>query len=60
MMKNNFIEEHESSREAKMKVLKTIYRPILISGCKSWVLSEIHKIKIPAVELLYVGKVMDV
>lgn len=59
-MNNNFIGKQEITKQTKMKIFKTIYRPILTFGCESWVLSKGQKSKIQAVEMKYLRRVMGV
>ena len=45
-MSNSFIRKKEISRRTKVTVFKTIFRPILTYGSKSWVLTRQKTIKL--------------
>lgn len=59
-MNKKFISRKEITKETKMKIFKTIYRPILTYGAESWVLSERQKNKIQAAEMKYLRRVKGI
>lgn len=60
MMYSRFIRKQEISRETKIKVFKSVFRPILTFGSESWVLNEKQKSMIQAVEMKFMRRVLGV
>lgn len=44
------------NRRTKMTLYKTVYRPILIHGCETWVMNNRQKSKLQAMEMKYLLK----
>lgn len=59
-MNNGFISRREITKDTKLKVFKSIYRPILTYGCETWVLSQRMRSKLQACEMKYLRKVRGV
>ena len=59
-LKNKIIRQREINRNTKLKIYKTIYRPILTFGCESWILTEKIKSKIRAIEMKFLRGIYGV
>ena len=52
-LNKTFIRKKEIKQETKIKIYKTIYRPVLTYGCETWVLSGKTRRRIEAVEMKF-------
>lgn len=52
-LNKTFITQKEVSKQTKLKVFKTVYRPVLTFGCKAWTLTNQIKSKIQANEMKF-------
>ena len=59
-LNKSFISKKEVSSQTKIKVFKTIFRPVLLWGSESWVLSKRLKSHIQAMEMKYLRRVKGV
>lgn len=59
-MRQNFLKNKEISTPTKIKIFKTIYRPVLTFSCESWTLNRTEKSRIQAVEMKYLRAVRGV
>src|SRR3978361_427810 len=59
-LNRTLIRKKEVYTGTKMTVYKTIFRPILIYGSESWVLTQQQRNKIQAVEMKFLRGVRDV
>lgn len=59
-MKNSFIGKKEVSTKTKMSVYDSVFVPILIFGCESWVLNKKHKSMLQSMEMKYLRKVLGI
>ncbi|KAJ8935859.1 hypothetical protein NQ318_015970 [Aromia moschata] len=59
-MKSSFIGKKEVSIKTKMSVYNSIYVPILIFGCESWVLNQKHKSMVQSMDMKYLRKVLGI
>lgn len=60
IMNKTFIGKQEISKETKINVFKSIFRPILTFGCESWVLTQRMKNKLQAVEMKFLRRIRGV
>lgn len=59
-MSNKFLNTKEISQQTKLRVFKSIYRPILTFGCESWNLTKKQKSQIQAAEMKYLRRVKGI
>ena len=59
-MRDKFIKNKNISEYTKLKVFKTVFRPIVTYGCETWVLDARQKSRIQAMEMLYFRAVCGV
>uniref|UniRef100_A0A1Y1K5K2 Endonuclease-reverse transcriptase n=1 Tax=Photinus pyralis TaxID=7054 RepID=A0A1Y1K5K2_PHOPY len=59
-IKSTIIRKREISRNTKMKVYKSIFRPILTYGCEGWILDNRTKSKIQSLEMKYLRAVKGI
>ena len=59
-MNRSMIVKKEISKETKMKIYKSVFRPILTCGCESWIVTNKLRSKIQAAEMKYLRRVQGV
>ncbi|CAH1987605.1 unnamed protein product, partial [Acanthoscelides obtectus] len=59
-MNTSFLRKKMTSRKTKMTVYRTVFRPILIFGSESWVLTNRQKSKLQVIDMKYLRAVKGV
>lgn len=59
-MNHKFIGKKEIERETKMKIFKTIFRPVSTFGCESWIFNKRQIRRVQAVEVRYLWRTRGV
>jgi hypothetical protein len=54
---NRMITSREISREAKIRIYRTVVRPAVVYGCETWVLTKNSEIKLEAWERKMLRKI---
>uniref|UniRef100_A0A1Y1M3Z3 Reverse transcriptase domain-containing protein n=1 Tax=Photinus pyralis TaxID=7054 RepID=A0A1Y1M3Z3_PHOPY len=59
-LNRSFIRNKLISRKTKIRVYKTIFKPTIVYGCESWVVTNQASSKIQAIEMKYLRGVMGI
>lgn len=59
-LNSNFLQRREVSKKTKMVIYKVIYRPILMFGSETWVLTRGQRSRVQAAEMRYLRKVKGI
>ena len=59
-LKRSFLDNRKVSKETKLTVYKTIFRPVLIYGSESWVLTPSQKSRVQAIDMKFLRAIKRV